>query len=94
MQAINPKLRKRSCHSFNEQGSARALSKLTHSISLPVLLLSCLAAVISFPSVAGWNASDDEDENAAALQLEGDHRRGQEIYESCAVCHMPEGWGT
>ncbi|MCG7965951.1 MAG: c-type cytochrome [Candidatus Thiodiazotropha taylori] len=70
------------------------MSKLTHSIPLPALLSPYLAVVISFSSFAGWNASDDEDENSAALQLEGDHRRGQEIYESCAVCHMPEGWGT
>ncbi|MCG7914128.1 MAG: c-type cytochrome [Candidatus Thiodiazotropha lotti] len=67
---------------------------MTNPIPLPVILFPYLAAVLSFSSFAGWNASDDEDESAAALQLEGDHRRGQAIYESCAVCHMPEGWGT
>jgi cytochrome c553 len=29
-----------------------------------------------------------------AMKLTPDHQRGSVIYEICAVCHMPEGWGT
>jgi cytochrome c553 len=41
---------------------------------------------------AGWDEADLE--RIEAMQLTPDYQRGQAIYEVCAVCHMPEGWGT
>ncbi|MES9853648.1 MAG: c-type cytochrome [Candidatus Thiodiazotropha sp. L084R] len=70
------------------------MSIVTSSIPLHSLLYLCVVSLLSFASYAGWNTSDENDEAAAALQLEGDYDRGRAIYESCGVCHMPEGWGT
>ncbi|MES9942715.1 MAG: c-type cytochrome [Candidatus Thiodiazotropha sp. 6PLUC2] len=67
---------------------------MTGSIPLQRLLSLCLAVLHSFTSYAGWNSSDKNDEGAAALLLEGNLEQGRLIYEECAVCHMPEGWGT
>ncbi len=33
------------------------------------------------------------EEYEAALQLEPDLENGRQLYEQCAVCHDPEGWG-
>jgi cytochrome c553 len=41
---------------------------------------------------AGWE--DARKEREEAMSLTPDIARGAEIFESCAVCHMPEGWGT
>jgi cytochrome c553 len=49
-----------------------------------------MAAITSLQ--AGWEEIEGNDE--AALYLQADHDRGRQIYENCAICHMPEGWGT
>ncbi|WP_316367091.1 c-type cytochrome [Candidatus Thiodiazotropha sp. CDECU1] len=33
-------------------------------------------------------------ERLEAMRLNPDYDRGKAVYEICAVCHMPEGWGT
>ncbi|MFA5628059.1 MAG: c-type cytochrome [Thiohalomonadaceae bacterium] len=38
-----------------------------------------------------WAMQGDELEEA--MTLKGDKDRGRDIYEVCAACHMPEGWG-
>jgi len=56
--------------------------------------LSVLALVglgLSSPSMAWLEAGGERDE---ALKLKPDLENGMEVYEVCAACHLPEGWGT
>ena len=39
-----------------------------------------------------WNQGGGEQD--AALHLEPDIENGMDVYEVCAACHLPEGWGT
>jgi len=56
-----------------------------------VMLTSLL--VIAQPSVAqGINQAVYQVEEA--IHLSPDIDNGREVYRLCAVCHMPEGWGT
>ncbi|MES9991820.1 MAG: c-type cytochrome [Candidatus Thiodiazotropha sp.] len=41
---------------------------------------------------AGWESADLE--RSESMNLTPDYQRGKAIYNACAVCHMPEGWGT
>lgn len=43
------------------------------------------------PLKPSWAMPGDELE--IAMTLKGDKARGRDIYEVCAACHMPEGWG-
>ena len=54
--------------------------------------LSLLFTCLSFAAGAGWE--DAQKEREEAMSLIPDVSRGAEIYHTCAVCHMPEGWGT
>ncbi|MFA6019319.1 MAG: c-type cytochrome [Rhodospirillales bacterium] len=38
-----------------------------------------------------WNKGDGED--AEALKAKPDLKNGRDVYEVCAACHLPEGWG-
>ncbi|MGE5547992.1 MAG: c-type cytochrome [Solirubrobacterales bacterium] len=38
-----------------------------------------------------WNAGGGEQDEA--LHLKPDLKNGREVYEVCAACHLPEGWG-
>ena len=40
----------------------------------------------------GWNKGGGEQD--AALHLTPDLENGLDVYEVCAACHLPEGWGT
>jgi cytochrome c553 len=51
-----------------------------------------LLAALPLTVNAGWE--DAREEREEAMSLIPDVTRGAEIYETCAVCHMPEGWGT
>ena len=55
-------------------------------------MLALSAISVTATVQAGWEEADLEREEA--LRLVPDLDRGKEIYEGCAVCHMPEGWGT
>ncbi len=39
-------------------------------------------------------ARDMGGEMAAALRLKPDPENGRDVFEMCASCHLPEGWGT
>ena len=70
---------------------------------VPGFCLAMLAAVLvqagpSVPRPAGievrdypWQASTGE--KSAALELKGNRKRGQEIYELCLSCHLPSAGG-
>ncbi len=53
------------------------------------------AAIASDSQAAGpakeWNKGGGEQD--AALTLKPDLENGLEVYEVCAACHLPEGWG-
>jgi len=72
---------------------------------LSVSLAGVTAAICVAAAVASTAASDSrpepkhEADDAAmelrrALHLEPSPERGREVYQMCAVCHQPEGWGT
>jgi cytochrome c553 len=42
-------------------------------------------------SVFAWNEGGGEQDEA--LHLVGDPENGRDVYEVCAACHLPEGWG-
>lgn len=61
-------------------------SRWMTQIIVPPLLLA-------MPTLnAGWDEANLE--RMEAMTLSPDFERGKTIYEVCAVCHMPEGWGT
>ena len=60
--------------------------------SLSTLLPFLAPFVLVVPCHAGWN--DAQLERDEAMALTPDIRNGKEVYAGCAVCHMPEGWGT
>lgn len=41
---------------------------------------------------AGWNEGGGEQDEA--MNLKGNPEDGMDVYEVCAACHYPEGWGT
>ncbi|MES9972355.1 MAG: c-type cytochrome [Candidatus Thiodiazotropha sp.] len=52
-----------------------------------------VAVLLSAPTLyAGWDEANLE--HIEAMLLTPDYARGKTIYEACAICHMPEGWGT
>ncbi|OOZ42382.1 cytochrome C [Solemya pervernicosa gill symbiont] len=44
------------------------------------------------PAAAGWNVGGGEQDEA--MHLTPDLDNGMDVYEVCAACHLPEGWGT
>jgi cytochrome c553 len=52
---------------------------------------AALALALAGPALAEWNEGGGEQE--AALKLTPDLENGREVYEVCAACHLPEGWG-
>ncbi len=51
------------------------------------------AAGLAFAGGAwAWNEGGGEQEEA--MTMEADLENGRDVYEVCAACHMPEGWGT
>jgi cytochrome c553 len=56
-----------------------------------VLLAAALAVPVVVANEEGWNEGGGEQEEA--LSLTPDLENGREIYEVCAACHLPEGWG-
>jgi len=59
----------------------------TH-LSLALVLFIALPV----PCASGW--TDGQLERDEAQSLVPDLDNGRLVYEGCAVCHMPEGWGT
>ncbi|MET0028783.1 MAG: c-type cytochrome [Candidatus Thiodiazotropha sp.] len=60
------------------------------------LLFRCLILTLLLCGWCGishaWENLDPESE--AALKLTPNPENGRWVYQGCAVCHMPEGWGT
>jgi len=58
------------------------------------LKMTLIAAIglLSASGVWAWNEEGGEKEEA--LTLTPDLENGMIVYEVCAACHLPEGWGT
>ena len=55
-----------------------------------LLMVVLVAFGLSVPAHAWLEGGGERDE---ALTLEPDLENGIEVYEVCAGCHLPEGWG-
>ncbi len=55
-------------------------------------MLPCLL-IIGQPAV-GQDSNQAVQQALAAIHLTPDVDNGRQVYRVCAVCHMPEGWGT
>ncbi len=53
-----------------------------------LFLILTLAAGSAFAARPGASASTDE-----ILKLKGDAKNGEEVYEVCSACHLPDGMG-
>lgn len=61
----------------------------------PGLALGCALAWLA--PAAAWSATPAEvaaQEYAEVMRLTPDLDNGRRVYLTCAVCHLPEGWGT
>lgn len=58
---------------------------------LQIIITGCLCLLFACQAIA-WNESDGEKEEAMLLKPDLEH--GKAVYETCAICHSPEGWGT
>ena len=58
----------------------------------PVTAAVLLAAFTASGTVLAWNEGGGEKDEA--VNLEPDLENGRDVYEVCAACHLPEGWGT
>jgi cytochrome c553 len=54
-------------------------------------ILTAAAAAVLAGSAFAWNEGGGEQEEA--LGLTPDLENGMDVYEVCAACHLPEGWG-
>ncbi len=57
--------------------------------------LTALSLAILFMPFAhgGWDGLDRGGEIDEAMQLTPDLEHGKQLYETCALCHMENGWG-
>lgn len=55
-----------------------------------ILMVMLVSLGLSFPAHAWLEGGGERDE---ALELEPDLENGIDVYEVCAGCHLPEGWG-
>ena len=74
------------------------MKKLIIAASLSILAAGVATAAPPAPKKEGiegksyqWNAQDGE--KVEALTKKGDKKRGEEGYESCGACHLPNGAG-
>ena len=54
------------------------------------LAFATLATTLAGSSLA-WNEGGGEQDGA--MHLNGNPEKGRDVYEVCAACHLPEGWG-
>lgn len=66
-----------------------------HSLNKKVMAALLLLAVVAFPA-QGYQYDHDDTamEIEQAIHLNPDIENGRKAYFICAVCHLPEGWGT
>ncbi len=50
-----------------------------------------IGALLAAPALGDWNEGGGEQDEA--LHLTPDLENGMDVYEVCAACHLPEGWG-
>ena len=55
-------------------------------------LFAAALAVGTAGTALAWNEGGGEQEEA--LKLTPDLENGIDVYEVCAACHLPEGWGS
>lgn len=72
---------------------------IPNSTSIKIALAATLCASFSLaqaqsPHHVPYNLEEARQEVEAALDLDADVERGRKVYEVCAVCHLPEGWGS
>lgn len=61
------------------------MSKLTLRLAVAAIAVSLSGAALA------WNEGGGEQDEA--LHLQGNAENGRDVYEVCAACHLPEGWG-
>lgn len=61
--------------------------------SVSYLMILSLGMLLSAPTLATGGLVDDAQEIEQALKLEPNVENGRDVYEVCAGCHLPEGWG-
>jgi cytochrome c553 len=58
-------------------------------------LLACVLFAIAAPGAYAATAAEvAQAEYDEVMRLEPDADRGRQVYLTCAVCHLPEGWGS
>jgi cytochrome c553 len=57
-----------------------------------IKLLAVAVGLALGGSAWAWNEAGGEKDEA--LHLKGDPENGRDVYEVCAACHLPEGWGS
>jgi len=61
------------------------MSNLTLRLAVGAIAVSLSGAALA------WNEGGGEQDEA--LHLQGNAENGRDVYEVCAACHLPEGWG-
>lgn len=56
------------------------------------IVVTALAGTLGGGTAWAWNEQGGEKDEA--LHLTPNLDNGREVYEVCAACHLPEGWGT
>ena len=60
------------------------------SITIRLAVATLAASMVG--SALAWNEGGGEQDEA--LNLKGNAENGRDVYEVCAACHLPEGWGS
>ena len=63
-----------------------------NSIAWTIVMAGCLS--VSMISSASQDSERAAAEVEAALHLTPDPENGRKVFQTCAVCHLPEGWGS
>ena len=53
--------------------------------------LSLALGLVAAGGAQAWNEAGGEKDEA--MHLVGDPEKGRDVFEVCAACHLPEGWG-
>lgn len=61
-------------------------------MKLTLSILTYSLGLLLYSSAWAWNVSSHEQEDA--MKLTPNLENGRKIYETCAICHSPQGWGT
>jgi cytochrome c553 len=63
-----------------------------HVVLKGLAVAAGVAFALAQGSALAWNEEGGEKDEA--LHLVGDPENGRDVYEVCAACHLPEGWGS